>query len=98
MVTQDLNNAKPQGQFDLLENLQAYKDLVYTKDGGRFVTIITDELGSLSVDAPLIYKGFAVGKIMSINLDSKLEKVIVKAYLEGEFTNILNAFNTSAYC
>ena len=91
LVTQDLNNAKPQGQFDLLENLQAYKDLVYTKDGGEFVTIITDELGSLSVDAPLIYKGFSVGKIMSINLDSKSEKVIVKAYLEGEFTNILNA-------
>lgn len=91
LVTKDVSNKVPKSTFSLFGSHKAYKDKIYTEDGGAFYTIISKELGSIKKDSPIIYKGIDVGKVMSYNLNKKSSLVEVDIYITGDYKDTVNA-------
>ena len=91
LVTEDLNNTASQHSFKLLDSHRAYKEKMYTNDGGKFYTIVSKDLGSVSQGAPVIYKGLDVGKVMSYDLDQKSGLIKIKVYVTGQYKDTINA-------
>ncbi len=56
---------------------------------GRRLTLITDEGGTITVGAPIYYRGFEVGRIESRRLDSDGRKIIYDAFIREKHQSLV---------
>lgn len=57
----------------------------YLNSHGVHITLIADKLGSLKKGSPVYYRQIKVGKIISYKWDSKIKKVVLKAFIVDEY-------------
>jgi paraquat-inducible protein B len=66
---------------------------------GRRVTLTAEEAGSLSVGAPIYFRGIEVGRIEGRNLDESGQQVSYDAFIREKYSNLVTAntrfWNTS---
>lgn len=66
---------------------------------GRRVMLTADEAGSLTIGAPVYYRGFEVGRIEGRSLDASGLKVTYNAFIRDEYTRLVTTntrfWNTS---
>ncbi|MDP4625300.1 MAG: intermembrane transport protein PqiB [Akkermansiaceae bacterium] len=56
---------------------------------GLRMTLVTDEAGSLSVGAPIYYRGFEVGRIESRKLDPERRRITYSAFIGEEYQELV---------
>jgi paraquat-inducible protein B len=74
----------------LYENYKKLKEDIYLNNGGKTFWLITDSLGSVQKNSPLIYKGIKVGKVLSFKLNKQSGQVDVKVYVSKEYSDQVN--------
>jgi len=97
--TQDLKAKRKQKDFLMYESFKDFEDKTYIKDGGKVYSLISNTLGSLEKNSPVLYKGIHVGKVLSYTLNKKSDMVDIKIYIEKEYCDKVNVstnfFNVS---
>ncbi|WED23158.1 MlaD family protein [Vibrio sp. JC009] len=56
---------------------------------GLNVTLISKNLGSISVGSQIIYKKIPIGEVFSYSLDEEANNVLIKAYIKNDFAHII---------
>ena len=91
LVTEDLTNSIPKSSFQLLDSYKTYEDKRYLEDGGEIYQVSCEDLASVQVDSPIIYKGINVGKVISYKLNQKTDLITLEIYIKGEYLKSINA-------
>ena len=79
-------NGSAQRSFQGLAKAPIMADL---EPGGLEVVLLADRLGSLSEGAAIRYRQVEVGKVLSVALASDASAVVVRAYIEPKYRNLI---------
>jgi len=83
--------AKPGRRFKLYKNFQdAVKHSPEMKPEGMFVKLETPDPVSISEGSPVYYKEVKVGEVTGVALDEKLDRIIVTAFVQKRYLNLLH--------
>jgi len=88
--TSNLNAPKSAKIFELVKNYKTFLANEYVDDGGKFFTLIADNLNSVKINSYILYKGIKVGKVLSYKLDQTTKNIKVKTYIKKEYSNLIN--------
>ncbi len=85
-----LKKAKPWRRFRLYDSYaDAVKHVPDLKPGGIFVRLETDEPVSVISGSPIYYKKLQVGEITGVKLDSKKDKIVINAFIQKEYLDLV---------
>lgn len=77
----DPGPGSPQNHFVGLEQIP----LITREDTGTRITLISDELGSISRGSPIFYQGVLAGEVLGYELASDAESVFLHAFIRDPF-------------
>ncbi|USD66520.1 MlaD family protein [Vibrio sp. SCSIO 43136] len=60
-------------------------------DKGLNITLISDELGSISIGSQIVYKKIPIGEVFSFQLDENAKHVRIHAVIDDEYSNLINS-------
>jgi paraquat-inducible protein B len=78
-------------EFLLFDSKEKLKKYLYSKDGGKFITILVSELDFIKEGTSINYKGFSVGEVVSYKLNSQTNLIEVETYIKKEYKNLINS-------
>ncbi len=85
-----LKQAKPMHRFRLYDSFaDAVRHVPQLKPGGIFVRLETEEPVSVISGSPVYYKNIQVGEITGVSLDTKKDKIVIKAFINRQYTRLL---------
>jgi paraquat-inducible protein B len=58
-------------------------------ESGRQLTLITSTLDGITTETPILYRGFQVGEISSVNLAKDRNSVVMVAYIYKEYVDVV---------
>jgi paraquat-inducible protein B len=58
-------------------------------ESGRRLTLITSTLDGITTDTPILYRGFQIGEIRSMNLSKDRNSVAMIAYIYKEYVDVV---------
>jgi paraquat-inducible protein B len=58
---------------------------------GRGFVLKTKDLGSLDVGSPVLYRRTKVGRVVGYQLDTALDEVLVRVFIESPYESLINA-------
>ena len=90
LKTDNANAVLTRKNFKLYDSFKAYQNSTYTKDGGKFFTLISDKLDSVQDNSPVLFKGIKVGKVVSYTLNKNTNKINIKIYIKKEYSDQIN--------
>jgi len=96
LKTKDVKAKSTHSTFALLANFQQYQEMEYIQDGGKYFTLVSENLGSVKEGSPVIFKGMKVGKVISHQLNKSSGKVEIKIFIQEKFIDQVNS-STSFY-
>jgi paraquat-inducible protein B len=77
-------------EFLLFDSKEKLKKYLYSKDGGKFITILVSNLDFIKNGTSINYKGFSIGEVISYKLNSKINLIEVEVYIKKEYRNLIN--------
>ncbi|HET7795067.1 MAG TPA: MlaD family protein [Rhizobacter sp.] len=80
-------SSTPQRQFKGLEA----PPFVLRGEPGRGFVLRTEDLGSLDVGSPILYKRNRVGRVVGYNLDPLVDELWVQIFVEAPYDKLINA-------
>ncbi len=75
--------------YPLLKSRKDAERYIYIHGEGLRFSLLTDNLKGIYNDMPIYYGGLKIGKIYNIDFDSKREKFILSAFIEGKFSSVV---------
>ncbi len=91
LKTVNLKAKKRKKTFKLESSFKELQKSEYVKDGGKYFTLLSDSLGSVKADSPILYRGIDVGKVISYIFNKKSKKVEIKIYVKKEYIEQINS-------
>jgi len=86
--------------FTLYPSLKEVKKKRYLSNGGEIITLLAEDVHSLSVGSPILYDGFKAGEVSDIIFDDESELLTLLLYVEKKFLKKINVstrfYNSSA--
>ena len=77
-------------EFLLFSSKDVLKKYLYAKDGGKFITILVNNLDFIKKGTSINYKGFNIGEVIDYKLNSKTNLIEVEVYIKKEYKNLVN--------
>lgn len=90
LKTDNFESSYTDKSFTLYDSLKKLQDALYTKGGGKYFNLRTNELGSIKEKSPILYKGIKVGQVISYELDKTNKDILIKIYIEKKYTTFIN--------
>ncbi len=88
--TPDLNASVSRSDFDLYADIAAAMKARYFEEGGRKITLTSNDAKALKTGAPLYYHGFRAGEVMDLAYNDADDSVDVTLYVEQRFAAKIN--------
>jgi paraquat-inducible protein B len=58
---------------------------------GLHLVLLTDTLGSIDIDSPVLYKQVKVGSVQSYQLSRDRQRVVIGVHIEPDYVNLVNS-------
>ena len=75
--------------YPLLKSRKDAEKFIYIHSEGLRFSLLTDNLKGIYNDMPIYYGGLKIGQIYNIDFDSKRERFILSAFIEGKFSSVV---------
>ncbi len=85
--TPDFNTSTSRKDFTLYGDIAAAMKAHYFEEGGRKITLTSNDAKALKVGSPLYYHGFRAGEVMQLAYDETHDVVDVTLYVEKRFSD-----------
>ena len=82
--------------YPLLKSRKDAERYIYIHGEGLRLSLYTDTLKGIYNEMPVYYGGLKIGKIYDINFNSKRNKFVLSAFIEGKYSSVVNG--NSLFC